>query len=128
MQTYKQVVTHYLAAKMEIWMSKFMAPVYGVTGGNVSFEFAKSRGAIHYHSVLYSKHPGMLRCADALRDYAVAISNAMATVNKWIDDTYSPAQDGKSFPANPSSDFSPRAAQVRADYCNSRDEGKEVWA
>ena len=69
-------------------MIKFMAPVYGVTGGNVSFQFAKSRGAIHFHSVLYSKHPARLQCADALRDYAVAISSAMETVNNWIDDNY----------------------------------------
>ena len=33
-------------------------PVFGVTGGNLRYEFAKSRGMIHYHSVLSSKNVG----------------------------------------------------------------------
>ena len=45
-QTCKQMVTHYLDAKVEIWMTKFIASVYGVTGGNIVIEFAKSRGPI----------------------------------------------------------------------------------
>jgi hypothetical protein len=31
---YKNVVTHYLASKMEIWMNHLMQPVYGMMGGN----------------------------------------------------------------------------------------------
>ena len=33
-------------------------PVFGVTGGYLTYEFAKSRGMIHYHSVLSSKNVG----------------------------------------------------------------------
>ena len=54
-QKYKTIVTHYLAAKMEIWMGLFMKPVYGVDGGQLVFEFAKSRGAIHFRSLLTAK-------------------------------------------------------------------------
>ena len=40
---YPNVVTHYLAAKAEILFALFMAPVFDVTGGNVSLiiEIAK---------------------------------------------------------------------------------------
>ena len=55
-QTYKNVVTHYFAAKTEIWMALFMSPVFGVDGGNLAMEFAKSRGCIHFHSVLQAAH------------------------------------------------------------------------
>ena len=55
-QKYKNIVTTYVAVKMEIWMSTFMAPVHGVEGGNLSFEFASSRGAIHYHSILFTNY------------------------------------------------------------------------
>ena len=51
-QQYKNVVTHYLQSKVEIWMGLFMKPVYNVDGGLLVNEFAKSRGAIHYHSLL----------------------------------------------------------------------------
>ena len=55
-QTYKNIVTHYFAAKTEIWMALFMSPVFGVDGGNLAMEFAKSRGCIHFHSVLQAAH------------------------------------------------------------------------
>ena len=55
-QTYKNVVTHYFASKTEIWMALFMSPVFGVDGGNLAMEFAKSRGCIHFHSVLQAAH------------------------------------------------------------------------
>ena len=51
-QQYKNVVTHYLQSKVEIWMGLFMKPFYNVDGGFLVNEFAKSRGAIHCHSLL----------------------------------------------------------------------------
>ena len=51
-QSYKTIVTHYLAAKMEIWFSLFMKHVHGVGSGVLSFEFAASRGVINYYSLL----------------------------------------------------------------------------
>jgi hypothetical protein len=53
---YKNIVTHYLASKFEIWMNLFMKPIYGFKGGNCSKEFAQSRGAIHYHVAGQSDH------------------------------------------------------------------------
>lgn len=47
-QTYKHLVTHYFAAKIEIWMALYMRPVFGVTGGNLAFEFAPDMDAPTY--------------------------------------------------------------------------------
>ena len=53
-QSYQHIVTHYLCAKMELWMGLFMHPTHGVTGGLLTNEFATGRGAIHFHSILYT--------------------------------------------------------------------------
>ena len=47
---YKNISTHYLASKMEIWFHLFMTPIYGVDAAVLAYEFAKSRGVIHYHT------------------------------------------------------------------------------
>ena len=55
-QKLKNIVTLYVAVKMEIWMALFMKPVHGITGGLLSYQFAPSRGAIHWHCNLYSEY------------------------------------------------------------------------
>jgi hypothetical protein len=52
---YKQVVTHYFACKTETWFSSFLSEVVGLQHANWRYEFAKSRGAIHVHSILTTK-------------------------------------------------------------------------
>ena len=126
-QTYKQVVTHYLAAKMEIWMTKFMASVYGVTGGNIAIEFAKSRGAIHYHSVLYSRHRAMSQCSDALLACATTISIAMKQVNDWTENSYTPRTHSEIFHRCPSSDFTPAGVAARERFCKRITDGTVTW-
>ena len=51
----KNIATHYLDSKMELWMAIFMKPVFGVTDSNVTMEFEESRGAIHIHSTNHCK-------------------------------------------------------------------------
>ena len=46
---YKNVVTHYMGSKFELWYAFVMNPIYGVIGSMASNEFAKTRGALHYH-------------------------------------------------------------------------------
>ena len=67
-----------------------MASVYGVTGSNIAIEFAKSRGAIHYHNILYSRHQAMSQCSEASLACATTISTAMKQVNVWIENSYDP--------------------------------------
>ena len=51
----KNIATHYLDSKMELWMAIFMKPVFGVTDSNVTMEFEESRGAIYIHSTNHCK-------------------------------------------------------------------------
>ena len=53
-QKYKNVVTHYLASKMEIWYNIIMKNIHNVVDTLITKEFASSRGAIHYHSLNYT--------------------------------------------------------------------------
>ena len=87
---YKNIVTLYVSTKMEIWMALFMKNVYGVTGGMLSYEFAPSRGAIHYHCNLYAdynflnndhgKNLADNEIGELLKDYSSTISNEMDNV------------------------------------------------
>ena len=87
-QTYKNVVTHYFAAKTEIWMALYMKPVFGVTGGNLANKFAVSRGAIHFHSVLQAIPKALNIGGEELRTYAESIKDALLCVNAYIEDEY----------------------------------------
>ncbi len=85
---YKNVVTHYLASKMEIWMNHFMQPVYRMTGGNTSMEFFKTCSAIHYHMASYSNHPSIAVMHYHLRICAKNIADAMEVINQFIIQNY----------------------------------------
>ena len=100
-QKYKTIVTHYLAAKMEIWMGLFMKPVYGVDGGQLVFEFTKSRGAIHFHSLLTAKHVVFGNNAKHLQHLSENIHNATKTVNDFIRTNYDPQLHKEKFPICP---------------------------
>ena len=65
-----------------------MKPVYGVDGGNLTFEFAKSRGAIHFHTVLRMMNEHLKRCQRALQLYAENVDESMRKVNNFISHTY----------------------------------------
>ena len=129
-QMYKHVVTHYLASKMELWMILFMHPVFGVTGGNLTYEFAKSRGMIHYHSILRSKHPALTVCNDALCDLAISISNAVDTLHEFINSKYTPSER---WPNNPAEVFhlpGDKNIDFRKSFCYHDDSGtggKDAW-
>jgi hypothetical protein len=47
---YKNVVTHFFAYKTEQWHNRFLLNTLGVEEYQGVYEFAKMRGAIHYHS------------------------------------------------------------------------------
>ena len=112
-------------------MALFMAPVFGVTGGNLTYKFAKSRGMIHYYSVLRSKHPALKQSMNALRRLAIAISTAVDTLHDFINTNF---QVTETFPTDPVTILH-MAGQgnidVRKSFCNSQDvgqPGKTAWA
>ena len=124
-QTYKNVVTHYFAAKTEIWMALFMSPVFGVDGGNLAMEFAKSRGCIHFHSVLQAAHRALRVGNDELRAYAKTISDSMKTIDQFIDGQWTTDHD-KEFPTRPSKVFNQTGLELRERFCDKTPEGKAV--
>ncbi len=55
MQKYKHVASQYLAVKMELFSGIVMKEIHEILEADTSFEFAKSRGIIHYHSSMHGK-------------------------------------------------------------------------
>ena len=84
-QKYKNIVTHYLASKMEIWFGTFFCVLFDVKNISLTFEFAKTRGAIHFHSLLGSKGEFVKFLQAVLKELALSIHYALQTVNQWID-------------------------------------------
>ena len=123
-QSYKHVVTHYFAAKTEIWMAPYMKPVFGVTGGNLANEFAASRGAIHCHSVLQAMHPSLDVGGEELRKYAMAIKDAMKLVDNYIQTTYL-QEHHLEFPTKPNTVFNLSGLDLREQFCKLTDNGNQ---
>ena len=65
-QSYPQVVTHFFAAKTELWLTLVMNPLFGVTEVGGAYENAGGRGAIHTHLLALSRHPAMKRVSEAV--------------------------------------------------------------
>ncbi len=127
-QKYKNIVTHYLASKMELWMGLFMKPVYKVDHGVLTKEFAKTRGAIHFHSLLGQ---GGNECSRKLNEnlqrLALSINEAMERLNSYIRDSYDGASHGRSFETRPDLVFDSTGEKLREDFCSLTDEGKQHW-
>ena len=88
-QTYKHIVTHYLEENMEKWMSIFMDPIYVVVAAMIVFEFAKTRGAIHYHSLLICKSEFQNQSQHCLKTLVLSIHNSVEKLNTFIKKTWS---------------------------------------
>ena len=130
-QKYKHVVTHYLAAKMEIWMALFMKPVYNVDGGLLTFEFAKTRGAIHFHSLLtQSKNTPLLKkMPPVLKELASEINDGMQEMNDWIKDNFCELKHSEKFKERPDTVFTSKEGEsVREQFCKLSDDGKKIWS
>ena len=109
-------------------MGLFMKPVYGVDGGQLVFEFAKSRGAIHFHSLLTAKHAVFKNNVKHPQILSENIHNAMETVNDFIRKNYDPQLHKKKFPICPELENSSKAGEItREKFCLSTSGGAEVW-
>ena len=129
-QKYKNVVTHYLASKMEIWMALFMAPVYGVDGGNLTNEFSKSRGAIHFHSLLTTIFNNFSRLMkEHLEKFALDIDKAVEELNTFIKEEYDEMTHKDQFPSRPDKIVDNKTAEpVREEFCKLSADGRNAWA
>ena len=70
-------MTHYLASKMEFWMTILMKPVFGVTNSNVAIKFAKNRGDVHFHSTNHCKSESKEQLKPLFRKITLAIHFSM---------------------------------------------------
>lgn len=81
---YKQVVTHYFCCKSETWFATVLGPVLGVVDYMKTNEFAKSRGAIHFHSVIYSDSPQDTKLNEALHGMAMRLHGVLQDLEGFL--------------------------------------------
>ena len=82
---YKHITTHFFAFKWETWLHSYLRPVLGVTDVTSKKEFAKSRGAIHVHSLLYTESPVDTLLTRALHGYSEKLYHAIEDVMQVLD-------------------------------------------
>lgn len=75
-RSYIHVVTHYFAAKSEIWFALVMKPVHGVKDVVGRMEFTEGRGAIHGHWLGEMKNRSVATWEPALQTMAGKINVA----------------------------------------------------
>jgi hypothetical protein len=86
-QTYKTVVTHYFASKLEIWYTIVLQPILGLDLCILVFEFQSGRGAIHAHILAYSKSLDWNQeITRALHDYALYVHSRLEELDGYIQD------------------------------------------
>lgn len=94
MNSYKQVVTHFFACKFEMWLSNFMAPVFGIDDFEHNYEFAKTRGAIHAHGAGTASGPAYDEMDKYLSGAGVRFSQILAHVDEYIRDNLEVLRQG----------------------------------
>ena len=67
-----------------------MKPIYGVCDANVVFEFAKTRGAIHYHMIVYLKGEFQQKLQDILMRLSLKISEIVEKLDAYIEGVWDP--------------------------------------
>jgi hypothetical protein len=84
-QKYKTVVTHYFAAKVELWYPLVLQPLLGIDICTLVHEFQSGRGAIHSHLLAYSDdQPWNKDINNALHDYALHIHSSLKALDQHI--------------------------------------------
>jgi len=85
-QTYKNIVTHYFASKLEIWYTLVLKPVLGIDLVTLVHEFQTGRGAIHSHVFAYSSDQQWTKdIKAALHTYAIHITNVLLALDAYIE-------------------------------------------
>lgn len=92
-QTYKTIVTHYFACKLEIWYTLVLKPLLGIDLCTLVHEFQTARGAIHSHVLAYSEdQPWNEDIKRALHDYALRLHSLLQDLDAYIKTTASEEQ------------------------------------
>ena len=126
-QKYKNVVTHYMGSKFELWNAFVLKPIFDVDGGLSSNEFAKSRGALHYHALNSTASEIDKVVSSILRDFSLAVHHTIDDLNNFIKQSYNNNIHGNDFPICPASDISKDGMQKRKSFCSLIENGNEVF-
>ena len=127
-QKYKNIVTHYMGSKFEIWTSYVMRPIFGIEGGMATHEFAKSRGALHYHSMFPTSKEVDLEISSVLSELSKSILGLYNATNDFIKEHYDVEKHGNEYPTCPSLDFSTDGFLKKKSFCETFEEGKEFFS
>jgi hypothetical protein len=125
---YKQVVTHYLTCKMELWLALFANPMYGLINPMGVMEFAKTRGAIHWH-LLACAQPGSLQDPiDAtMAAWASSVFEAVTTLEAYLDGCAEDASALIGTPDDPRMPPGPGALEASRRFLALSEGGRAVW-
>ena len=127
-QTYKHIVTHYLAAKIEKWMSIFMAPIFGVIAAMIVFKFVKTRGAIHYHSLRIRKSEFQNQLQHCLKTFTLSIHYSVEKLNTFIKNAWSDKTHKTKFGVRPDLLIcAQKGEEVQMQFCNKSNNQKQRW-
>ena len=79
-----------------------MKPVYKVDHGVLTKEFTKTRGVIHFHSLLgQSGNECSNKLEENIQIISLSINKAMKRLNSYIKDSYEAASHGRRFETLP---------------------------
>ena len=126
-QKYKQVVTHFLASKMEIWYNIVMKNIHNVVDAMITKEFASSRGAIHYHSLNYTDQ---LSCIEIKMDkclvtLSLSLYKLFVRLDSFIDSNW---EKSILFEKNPTTIRDGKEGyKTRECFLKSFEEGISYW-
>lgn len=113
----KHLCGHFLATKMELWFAHFLSPVYGITDYNVTYEFAKSRGAIHYHSPAFTKGEIQNQISTIMCATSIRVSDAQDVINDAITLVYLAGNhDVAMFEYNPATKNNHMGKRIRESF------------
>jgi hypothetical protein len=91
--TYKNIVTHYFASKIEVWYALILKPLFGIDMALLVHEFQTGRGAIHCPVAAYSNHDSTWQTiTDALFNFSIAIHDTLVDLDMFIYITASEEQ------------------------------------
>ena len=121
-QKYKTIVTHYLASKMELWFALVLSPIFGIEDWILVFEFALSRGGIHFHSLIQALGDPYDSVADILKEWSLSVYTALKEVLQFIRDNRQ-----EECPSLEELISSPDALETIENLCRSIGNGNNIW-
>ena len=121
-QKYKTIVTHYLASKMELWFALVLGPIFSIEDWILVFEFALSRGGIHFHALVQALGDPYSSISDILKEWSLLIHSALKEVLNFIREN-----GNGECPSLEALVSSPDALEQIQSLCRDIHDGHNIW-